>query len=240
MARNFTYQQREDEHDNNSALKTVTMQYDGPSKILLVVEKEGKWSVDHFPVDDGDVAELPENVQPDEESKYILLDETNDNHVILMDMIHEKRDMVTISEETWKVIATITLSDGYSYTFRQPIDTVQNTADVFDVLNTTVDWNGVVNYVRHDHEETEEDALLVQIDSTAQMAVEKIAEATFIDEKRWWKRMLEVCEIIKSDMIGKYSPSSIAVPTISELQSGKTDGDEEELQTKHSLGEKLV
>ena len=152
----FTYETRSEYMDLTSSLTTANAEYLGPDTILLSIDKgTGSFTVEHFPdINDPDsVPELPDPVEYDDGDrvrKYVMLDKTNDNHIILMDMLSDRIDVNSpTAPAVTEVIRTHTFSDDSTFQFRKRNPQFQDTCHTFDINHTTVNADGVVTYVRY-------------------------------------------------------------------------------------------
>lgn len=223
MSRSFTYESRVTYLDPNSALKTVTGNYVGPEEILLKVYKDGSYSTAEVPADGESlsISSIDELETPEENSKWLILDQTNDSHVILMDMLVGASGFTP----TWKIttVKEITFSDESTYTmqYRNPVD--DDTLHTFSIINTTIDFDtDAINFVRVEQWATRE-----RIQNEAEKYMKAYREmydnAVSDSAKQKFKNLLEVYEIIDTELaISHPRLNEIEFPDLASLAQGST------------------
>ena len=223
MSRSFTYESRVTYLDPNSALKTVTGNYVGPEQILIKVYQNGSYTQSDTPADGESLAisNVDELETPGENSKWLILDQTNDSHVIFMDMIVGAGGFTP----TWQIttVKEFTFSDESTYTmqYRNTVD--DDTLHTFSITNTTIDFDTLdINFVRIEQWATRE-----RIQDRAQEQI--IAYRTLYDNavsasaKQKYKNLLEVYETIDTDLaITHPRLNEVEFPDVASLVQGST------------------
>ena len=223
MSRSFTYESRVTYLNPNSALKTVTGNYVGPEEILIKVHKDGSYTVSEAPADGEGlgISNVDELETIEENSKWLILDQTNDSHVIFMDMLIGAHGFTP----TWQIttVKEFTFSDESTYTmqYRNPVD--DDTLHTFSIINTTIDFDtDAINFVR-----VEQWATRDKIQSEAEKFMKAYREmydsAVSDSAKQKFKNLLEVYEIIDTDLaIAHPRLNEIEFPDLASLAQGST------------------
>ena len=124
----------------------------------------------------------------------------------------------------WQItlVKEITLEDGskYKMQYRNPVD--DDTRHTFSIINTTVDTDGTINFVR-----TEQWASTVQIQTACEekmSEIRKIYDNTVsTSAKAKYKNLLEVYEVIDTDLaITHPRLNEIEFPNLATLAQGST------------------
>jgi len=239
MARSFTYKTRVNYLDANSKLVKVTTQYLGPEKILIKVDADtGKFTVAHYPIaaEDGTI-ELPQipSIEGDE-TNYVMLDQQNDDHVILMDMISEKVDVNDPTKDALRktlVFRTHTFEDGSTFLFRRTKPKYDDTTHTFSINGTTVNVDGTINFIRYATDEDlgdwlNDDVMINQIKMHRQKYLELYQQelSSFrAAEKEVFRKVCELCDVLIYDLIVKVPNWMITPPTAIDVTEGGNHGE---------------
>lgn len=234
MARTFTYQTRVNYLNADSPLVTVTTQYLGPEKILLIVNTDGTYRVHEYPIADANgnipLPVIPENIP--EDIHYVLLDQANDQQVILMDMLSER---VNVNEPAAELRTTIlfrvhTFEDGTTYKFRRTKPTYDDTTHTFSLSGTTVNLDGTINFVRFATDEDigewlDDTAMKKQITSHKDKYFE-LYQRTFVPaQKEIFRKVCELCDVLIYDLIDKTPNWMISAPSAIDVVQGGDHGE---------------
>lgn len=232
MARTFTYQTRSNYLDSSSPLVTATAQYLGPEKILLIVNPDGTYRIHEYPVADAEgnitLPVIPEDVP--EDINYVMLDQTNDQHVILMDMLSEKTNVNApdYPNKTTIVFRVHTFEDGTTYKFRRVKPTFDDTVHTFSLLATTVNTDGTINFVRFATPEEigewlDNDILKNQMamhkDKYFELYQKEISPLRTA-EKEVLRKVCELCDVLIYDLIDKVPNWMISPPSAIDVVQG--------------------
>lgn len=237
MARTFTYQTRSNYLDPNSPLVTATTQYLGPEKILIIVNNDGTYRIHEYPIPNAEgniiLPSIPENAP--EDINYVLLDQNNDQHVILMDMLSEKIDVnaPNYTDRTTIVFRIHTFEDGTTYTFRRTKPTFDDTTHTFSLSATTVNIDGTINFVRFATQEElgewlDNDKLKDQMSMYKDKYFE-LYQKTILPsrsaEKEVFRKVCELCDILIYDLIDKVPNWMISTPSPIDVAEGGDHGE---------------
>jgi len=223
MSRSFTYESRVTYLDPDSALKTVTGNYVGPEQILICLHQDGSFDQSHVPETGQGLGYTLDDIDaPDHDNaKWMILDQTNDDHVILMDMLMSCAGFTP----TWQIttVKEFTLSDASTYTmqYRNTVD--DDTRHTFSMVNTSIDYDSeAINFVRVEQWATRE---MIQSQAETFMAgYRKLYDNAISDAaKQKYKNLLEIYEIIDTDLAITYPRlNEIEFPDLSSLAQGST------------------
>ena len=223
MSRSFTYESRVTYLDPNSALKTVTGNYVGPEQILIKVYQDGSYLLSEVPADGENlgISNVDELESPGENTKWLILDQTNDSHVIFMDMLVGAAGFTP----TWQftTVKEFTFSDESTYTmqYRNTVD--DDTLHTFSIINTTIDFDtDAINFVRVEQWATKQ---MIQFKSEEYMnEYRKLYDnAVSATAKQKFKNLLEVYEIIDTNLAISYPHlNHIDFPDLGSLAQGST------------------
>lgn len=238
MARTFTYQTRVNYLNSNSPLITATTQYLGPEKILLIVNEDGTYRIHHYPIADANgvvtLPVIPENIPDD--IHYVMLDQSNDQHVILMDMLSEKINVndAAYPDRTTIVFREHTFADGTKYIFRRTKPKFDDTNHTFSLRATTVNLDGTINFVRFATDEDvgewlNDQAMKDQITSHKDKYFELYQKTFVATQKEVFRKVCEVCDVLIYDLIDKTPNWMISAPSAIDVVEG---GDHGELALK--------
>jgi len=230
MERTFTYQKPSNLFDETSEMETVTCNYVGPEQILVVVDENGKWSIEQVPLaTDGvyaglDLTGIEEDLSiPETTDRYVILDATNDDHVPLMQFIAGEE----LTEDTTSIedIGTYTHTDGSTFVLRyeDPFDYL----DPIEILNddaTLIDSDNNVDYA-YNFIEITDDILLESIEQVLDTSHQKKEAAETIALKKLWAKHIAVLNWIKDDIVGTVPSYKVCIPNIIDTECGGTFDD---------------
>lgn len=233
MARSFTYQTRSVYMDPESELVDCTTEYLGPEKILIRILEDGSYSLVHYPIPDAEgniiLPEIPE-IEGDE-TNYVILDQANDDHVILMDMLSESIDYNDPTNDDMRktlVFRTHTFEDGSTFVFRRTKPKYDDTSHTFSKSATTVNVDGTVNFVRFATDEEigewlNDDVLKAQMEMHKHkyLALYQREISPFrAAEKEIFRKVCELCDVLIYDLIEKVPNWMITPPTAIDVAQG--------------------
>jgi hypothetical protein len=223
MSRSFTYESRVTYLDPDSALKTVTGNYVGPEQILICLHQDGSFDQSDVPETGQGLGYTLDDLDPPghTDSKWMILDQTNDDHVILMDMLTGCEG----ATPTWQIttVKEITLSDATTYTmqYRNPVD--DDTLHTFAIHETSIDYDsGEITFVRTQQWATRE---AIQNQAEQFMLVYRGLYDNAVSDaaKQKYKNLLEIYEIIDTDLAITYPRlNEIEFPDLASLAQGST------------------
>lgn len=226
MERSYTYEKPTDLFDPSSAMETVSCKYVGPEEILIVVDIDGKFSIEEIPqFVDGvwtviDKTDLPEDMNiPETDDRYVLLDANNDNHVPLMQMIAGQE--ITLKDEiVVETIGTYTHADGSTFVLKceDPNDSMDPTS-VIDAETTIISSDNTVNYT-YTFKSISNDVLIEAVDSNIHTATERKMAAETAALKTLWAKHIAILNWIKDDIIGSVDPAKIVIPNVVDVELG--------------------
>jgi len=228
MERSYTYEKPTDLFNPSSAMETVSCNYVGPEEILIVVDENGKFSIEEIPqFVDGvwtviDKTELPDDMNiPETDDRYVLLDANNDNHVPLMQMIAGE-EIKLKDEIVVETIGTYTHTDGSTFVLKceDPNDSIDPTS-IIDEEATIISSDNTVNYA-YAFTSVNNDILIDAIDSNIQTSNEKKMAAETSAIKQLWSKHIAVLNWIKDDIIGSVDPSKVVIPNVVDVELGAT------------------
>jgi hypothetical protein len=237
MARTFTYQTRSNYLDSSSPLVTATAQYLGPEKILLIVNEDGTYRIHEYPIPDAEgnvtLPTIPEIVP--EDIHFVMLDQTNDQHVILMDMLSEQTNVNApdYSARTTILFRVHTFQDGSTYKFRRIKPTFDDTLHTFSLSATTVNTDGTINFVRFATEEDigewlDNESLKKQMSMYRDKYFElyqKELSPLRANEKEVLRKVCELCDVLIYDLIDKVPNWMISPPSAVDVVQGGDFGE---------------
>lgn len=225
MERSYTYEKPSNLFDTSSPMESISCKYVGPENILIVVDENGKFSIEEVPVaTDGVYSSLnldgiPEDLSTEEgDSRYVILDANNDNHVPLMQLIAGEEINVkeTVLQET---IGTFTHSDGSTFTLKYEEDDSNDPVGTIDEEATLISDDNTINYV-YAFTSVNDDVLMDSVDQNIETSRQKKVEAETVALKKLWAKHIEVLEWVKSDIIGNVDPWKVVVPTVVDVELG--------------------
>jgi len=226
MERSYTYEKPTDLFDPSSAMETVSCNYVGPEEILIVVDEDGKFSIEEIPqfVDEVwtviDKTDLPADMNiPETDDRYVLLDANNDNHVPLMQLIAGQE--ITLKDEiVVETIGTYTHADGSTFVLKceDPCDSMDPTS-VIDEETTIISSDNTVNYT-YTFKSISNDILIEAVDSNIHTSTERKMAAETAALKTLWAKHIAVLNWIKDDIIGSVNPAKIVIPSVVDVELG--------------------
>ena len=226
MATSFTYKSRKvylNPSNEADDLKDVTGSYVGPNQILLNILPDGSYDISRVPADDEDLdissVDDIEETAP-EGGTWHILDKSDANDIIFMDMLMGCRGHTNVWQIT--LVKEITLEDGSKYKMQYRNSTDDDTRHTFSIINTTIDTDGTINFVR-----TEQWATTEQIQEACEekmTAIRKIYDnAVSAAAKAKYKNLLEVYEVIDTDLALTHPRlNEIEFPNLATLAQGST------------------
>lgn len=228
MERSYTYEKPVDLFDPSSAMETVTCNYVGPEEILVVVDENGKFSVQEIPqLVDGvwtviDKTDLPADMNiPETDDRYVLLDANDDNHVILMQMIAGE-EIKLKDEIDIETLGTYTHSDDTTFVLKSedPNDSIDPTS-IIDEEATIIGGDNTVEYA-YAFTSVSNEILIEAIESNILTSNERKMSAETAALTKLWSKHVAVLNWIKDDIIGTVPASKIVIPNVVDVELGET------------------
>jgi hypothetical protein len=223
MSRSFTYESRVTYLDPDSALKTVTGNYVGPEQILICLHSDGHYEQADVPEVGQGLGYTLDEIDPPahENAKWMILDQTNDDHVILMDMLTGCDGFTP----TWQIntVREFTLTDGSTYTmqYRNPVD--DDTLHTFAIHKTSIDYDSeTITFVRTEQWANRQD-MQTQAEKFMTEYRKLYDNAVSDAAKQKYKNLLEIYETIDTDLAITYPRlNEVEFPDLASLAQGST------------------
>lgn len=208
--------------DLSSPEETVVCTYNGPQKLLVVVSTDERVAIEHLPLEDDeweDVEETQIDDDPDNTDRYLVLNASNDDHIVIMQCLAGNTVMDSI-DPVVETIATYTFSDGETFELKFETDDPIDPLQLIDVDSIRINPDNVISYNFKNQDHNNDDDLIHALTRAAQRSWDLGEDAITAAETKLWKRHSEICNWIKNDLVGNIPRHKIIIPNVVDVELG--------------------
>lgn len=208
--------------DLSSPEETVTCTYNGPQKILIVVNTDETFSVEHLPLEDEEWEDVEEgliNDDPDNSDRYMVLNASNDDHIVLMQIIagNTQTENTNPIEET---ISTYTFNDGSTFVLKYKEDNPIDPQQIVDAASIRINPEGNISYNFRENDNNTDDELIHALDRAILRSNDKANDAESVATTKLYRNHALVCTWIKEDLVGTVPRHKLIIPNIVDVELG--------------------
>ena len=222
ITKNYTYEKPSELLDVASAKETVTCSYTGPQKLLVVISQDERVSIEHLPLETDDwedVADGPIDDDPETTDRYMTLNASNDDHIVIMQVLAGE----TVEENTnpiTETIGTFTFSDDSTFELKYEEDNPIDPQQIIDADSIRINPENVISYNFKEQENNTDEELIHALTRAAQSSWDHGDNANTVAETRLWKRLSEVCNWMKDDLLPTVPRHKLIIPNVVDIELG--------------------
>jgi len=222
ITKTYTYKKPSELLDVTSAEETVTCTYTGPQKLLVVISHDERVSIEHLPLEDDDwedIEEGPIDDDPETTDRYMVLNASNDDHIVIMQVLAGETVEENINPIT-ETIATYTFSDDSTFELKHEEDNPIDPQQIIDADSIRINPENVISYNFREQDNNTDEELIHALTRAAQRSWDHGDNANTVAETKLWKRHSEICNWIKDDLLTTVPRHKLTIPNIVDIELG--------------------